>query len=238
MTTERIDELLALAVLGELDDRDATELDAALAADAGLADEFDLDAEVAATLQHSIAEQPPATLKANVMAAIDALPDSDDPPVPAVVPIGSARSRRRGMQTFAAAAAVVLLLAGGLVVFSRTASAPTDVDVVATADDASERTLSDGDMTGELAIVYSASQDAFVLVGTDVPVLTDAETYQLWLLDASGAESVGLFVPDDDGRVAERFDDRDPSDFIVGVTVEPAGGSDSPTIPIQASTPR
>ena len=235
MNNERIDELIALAVLGELDENETAELDAALAQDSELSNELDLDLEVAATLQGSLAEQPPPGLKANVMSAIDA-PDERVADSIVVVPIGAARSRRRGLQTFAAAAAVVMLLAGGLVVFSRTASAPTNVDAVATADDASERTLSEGELSGDLSVVYSPSQEAFVLVGTDIPVLTDDETYQLWLVDADGAESVGLFVPDEDGTVAERYDGLDPSDFTVGVTIEPAGGSDTPTAPIRAAT--
>jgi anti-sigma-K factor RskA len=235
MNNERIDELIALAVLGELDADQAAELDAALVDDVESSNELDLDLEVAATLQRSLAEPPPPGLKADVMAAIDALDERASDAV-VVVPIGSARSRRRSVQTFAAAAAVVMLLAGGLVVFSRTASAPTDVDVVATADDASERVLSEGELAGELAVVFSPSEDAFVLVGTDIPVLTDDETYQLWLVDADGAQSVGLFVPDDDGRVSERYDGRDPSEFTVGVSIEPAGGSDTPTAPIRAAT--
>lgn len=235
MNNERIDELIALAALGELDEHEAAELDAALEADAELARDLDLDLEVAATLQSSLAEAPPATLKADVMAAIDEHDERLADSV-VVVPIGAARSRRRSIQTFAAAAAVVMLLAGGLVVFSRTASAPTNVDVVATADDAFERELSEGGLSGELAVVYSPSEDAFVLVGTEIPVLADDQTYQLWFVDADGAESVGVFVPDDEGRVAERYDGRDPSDFTVGVTVEPAGGSETPTAPIRAAT--
>lgn len=235
MTNERIDELLALAVLGELDEDQAAELDAALADDAELSRDLDLDTEVAGILQRTLAEPPPAALKANVMAAIDALDERVADPV-VVVPLEAERSRRRGLQTFAAAAAIVVLLVGGLVVFSRTASAPTDVDVVATADDASERELSEGELSGRLTVVFSPSRDAFVLVGTDVPVLTDDETYQLWFVDADGAESVGVFVPDDDGRVAERYDGRNPSDFTVGVSIEPAGGSDAPTAPIRAAT--
>jgi len=241
MNPDRIDELLALAALGELDENDAAELDRALEADADLAQELALDLDVAATIQAAAAEQPRASLKADVLAALDGLEQDQHPAdhpgttTPDVIRIGSAPSRRRSVQTFAAAAAIVVLLAGGLVVFSRTASAPTGVDVVAEADDAIERPLTEGELDG-LEVVYSPSRGAFVLIGTDIPVLADAQTYQLWLVGDDGAESVGLFVPDDDGAVSERYDGRDPSGFIVGVTVEPAGGSDTPTAPIRAST--
>jgi hypothetical protein len=46
---------------------------------------------------------------------------------------------------------------------------------------------------------------------------------------------VGIFRPDTDGSVSERFADADPTGFVLGVTEEPAGGSESPTLPILAS---
>jgi hypothetical protein len=36
--------------------------------------------------------------------------------------------------------------------------------------------------------------------------------------------------------VLERLDGVDPTGFTLGVTEEPAGGSDAPTLPILAST--
>lgn len=274
---DRIDELIALAALGEITEAESAELDAALAGDAGLAAELDADLAVAAALQSTHAEPAPTSMKADVMAAIDALADSTDGadgadaadgadedaadradedaagtvPAPQVAPsvVGAsggvadfaaaqtARRARTGRmwQPFAAAAAVVMLLVGGVLVVGRggSDSGPT-VDAVAQAEDSQRRSLV-GDLDGELDVYYSASQSAFVLVGTDVPVLTDDETYQLWFVDDTEARSVGLFRPQDDGTVEELFDDLDPSDYVVGITVEPAAGSATPTLPIVAA---
>ncbi len=268
----RIDDLLALAALGELSPTDELELDAALAADAELADELDADLSTAAALQATLAEIPPASMKANVMAAIDALdagPDVDESPDDAVVtmpqpatsPLGTPnaipadtastnaasgepgvvdfaaeRTRRRTSrwQPLAAAAAVALLFVGGVLVANRGDDGGPNFEAIAEADDAQQRTLA-GELDGTLDVVYSPSQQSFVLVGTDIPTLIDAETYQLWFVDDNGAQSVGLFRPDGDGRVEQVFTDLDPSDFVVGVTIEPAAGSESPTLPIVAA---
>ena len=85
-------------------------------------------------------------------------------------------------------------------------------------------------------MTYSESEDAVVVEGTDVPTIDDTETYQLWLVGDEGITSAGLFRPAVDGSVLERLDGVDPTGFVLGVTQEPAGGSESPTLPILAST--
>jgi hypothetical protein len=99
------------------------------------------------------------------------------------------------------------------------------------ATDAQSRTFV-GELDGTLDAMWSPSSHAFILAGTGIPVLSDAETYQLWLIDAGGAVPVGLFQPNAGGEVEQVFTDVDPSDFIIGVTVEPAGGTDQPTLPV------
>lgn len=259
---DRIDELIALAALGELTEAEAAELDLALAADDEVAAELAADLTMAADLQAIHREAPPAALKDSVMAAIDGLaqgvPAAGDPrggdnvhhdgaaisaepawappDVPTIAAAREARSERRNRrwQPLAAAAAVVMLLVGGVLVANRDSGSTDTFDAIVQADDAQARTL-EGALAGTLDVVYSPSQQAFVLSGTNIPGLTDAETYQLWFVDDSGAQPIGLFRPDGSGEVNERFDDLDPTDFIVGVTVEPAEGSETPTLPIVAA---
>jgi hypothetical protein len=55
------------------------------------------------------------------------------------------------------------------------------------------------------------------------------------MVDESGdALPGGTFRPDAGGHVALRVD-ADPSGFVVGVTLEPSGGSEQPTLPMLAS---
>ncbi|WP_040495870.1 anti-sigma factor [Ilumatobacter nonamiensis] len=232
---ERLDELLALAALGELTDADERELDAALAADVGLQSELDADLDVAAQIQAVNTAQPPAGLKDRVMAAVDTpivATDVPTPPAPRpVADLGIERERRRSRWIpMAAAAAVALLAVAGVVMINDDGGDGGDlVAEVIEAPDADVWEF-DGELSGPLRAVYSPEVDALVLEGTDVDSLTDAETYQLWTIDDAGqAESVGVFVPEDDGSVLFAFAGADPDERLLGITVEPAGGSDQPT---------
>jgi anti-sigma-K factor RskA len=261
-SSTRVDELLALAALGELTAEDEQELDELIAADDAVASELSADRETVASIQRALAEAPPPELRAAVLDAIgdvvqqhpdragdDRLGDDtlgDDTlgdvragtaDVPAdVVPISS--RRRRWMAPLAAAAAVIAMVAGAVAVTSSRDGAPSeqaaDIAEVVDAADAVGRSL-DGSL-GDLEVVYSASAGALALAGTGVEPVGDDETYQLWLVDGAEARSVGVFRPGDDGTVAARFDDVDPTGLVVGVTREPAGGSASPTLPILATT--
>ena len=135
----------------------------------------------------------------------------------------------------AGVAAAVVLLVGGIVVVSQNDSGSGDVAAVIEAPDAVTQVLA-GDLGGTLSVTYSVSEDAVVVEGIDVPTIDDTATYQLWLVGDEGATSAGLFRPAVDGSVLERLDGVDPTGFVLGVTQEPAGGSESPTLPILAST--
>jgi anti-sigma-K factor RskA len=245
MTSERIDELIALAALGELRPQEERELDDAVRADEAVADELAQALAGAAAIQRSTAEDPPPLLRASVMAAIrdtpqegseaDPGPRGGGPKSDAVVSITSARRRSWRPLLAGVAAATVLLIGGMVVVVSQNDAGTDDVAAVVDAPDAITEVL-EGDLGGTLLVTYSPSKDAMVVEGQGVPVLGDTETYQLWLVDEGGAISAGLFRPAGDGSVSERLDGVDPTGFGLGVTREPAGGSDSPTLPIIAST--
>lgn len=238
MTSDRIDELIALAALGELSPDDRRELEDLVRRDHAVADETDEALAAAAALQRSHEEQPPASLRGSVLAAIASTPQEsvavDDVSARgSVVSLESQRARRRFGRSMLAAAAVALFAIGAVVLVATGNDTSDPIAAVIEAPDATSRALS-GEID-QLTVVYSASQDALVVEGDGVPVLDDTATYQLWLVDDAGATSVGTFRPDAEGRVAERFGDADPTGFVLGVTREPAGGSESPTLPILAS---
>lgn len=252
MTSDRIDALIASAVLGELSTDERLELDEAVRSNPAVAIELDDALATAATLQRPHAEAPPSALRDSVLAAIADTPqdaavtESVDPPraaapsraaAPAALataaPPESEPTRRRRRPLLLAAAAVAVLVAGAVVVVA-TDDEPTDpIATVLDAPDATSRSLA-GEIDG-LTVTYSASEQALVVRGQRVPVLGATATYQLWLVGDDGAISVGLFRPDADGTVSERFADADPTGFVLGVTQEPARGSRSPTLPILAS---
>ncbi len=70
-----------------------------------------------------------------------------------------------------------------------------------------------------------------MLIGRGMPVLPADETYQLWMMTATGAAGLGRAVPSgpEHGNVElPAAGDLDGVDRM-GVSVEPAGGSAQPT---------
>ncbi|MGD9753333.1 MAG: anti-sigma factor [Acidimicrobiia bacterium] len=234
----RSDELIALAALGELDAAGQVELDAAVRRDPSVAPALHDALEAAARLQATGAVAPPGALRARVLGAVASTPQEPAPAPPGRAPDDHGRAVvplvRRRAGWLAAAAAAVALIVGGVALSARQPSAPDEVAAVVDADDVVVRVLQ-GSLGGRLEVVHSGSQDALVVIGDDLAPLASDRTLQLWLVDDAGATSVGTFAPDGDGTVRARFDGVDPTGVVVGVTVEPAGGSAAPTLPIVAS---
>lgn len=226
----RADELLALAALGELTPEQAEKLDAAVAADPELAAELDADLALAARLQSTTTARPPDALRDRVLAAVAETPQ--DPPLLADER-RRRRPRRRAWSTIAAAAAAAVLIVGGVVLLTGDDAGDDPIAAVVDAPDATVRSFS-GEL-GTLRLVHSASERAFVIEGTGIPQPDPDRAYEAWLIDDDGARPLGVFRPDDAGRVSARFDDVDPSEVLVGITEEPASGSDTPTLPILAT---
>jgi anti-sigma-K factor RskA len=206
--------------------------------------------ETTARLASAEAVVPPARLKVAVMAQIantrQLAPDAEDG-----TPEGSAEDsagdavvvpiRRPGwswaQRAVGVAAAVLAVIALGLSSLlvqanhqrSQLDAARQAVAQVLTASDA--RYLSGSVANGGHAtIVVSPKQGTSVFLGTGLPAAPAGHTYQLWYMGAGGSVvSAGTFNPDANGHVAEVLDGTIGSASAVGVTVEPAGGSKTPT---------
>jgi anti-sigma-K factor RskA len=84
---------------------------------------------------------------------------------------------------------------------------------------------------------YLGSKGSLVFIGRNITPLDGAKTYELWLIP-TGKDAkpipAGTFKPDSQGRVNLMMASL-PTDVEVaamGVTVEPDGGSEKPTMPI------
>jgi hypothetical protein len=84
--------------------------------------------------------------------------------------------------------------------------------------------------------VYLAARGALVLEASNLKPLPANKTYELWVIPASGAAPVpaGLFQPDAAGSASVIMPQIPPgvSAKAFGVTIENAGGSATPTLPI------
>ena len=190
---------------------------------------------------------PPPSLRERLMADVAATPQvgSTDAATPvaadadaaAAAPSGPAESaaRRRWFQrpgaVIAAAAAAVLLVVGVVIGVGWPGpngwGAQRERAAIAAAPDAQSQTL-EVEGGGEVTLVSSAEQGRSVVITEGLPELGADQTYELWYIDDAGAAPAGTFdvSGDETWRVLEG---SFTPGVVVGITVEPAGGSPQPT---------
>lgn len=155
------------------------------------------------------------------------------------VSLSELRASRRAWRVFAGAAAAAVIVAvaglGGALLHVTGEQQELDESLAQSQEqlDRAERLLSASDVRteavdlgdGGMTVVSSVSEQVFQVRPHGTPSVPDDRVMQLWLIDDSGAHSVGFLA---DGAVTV-----DGSEFaggaLVGVTEEPAGGSEQPT---------
>lgn len=188
--------------------------------------------EATAMLASTAAVTAPASLKASVLSEIATTPQVSVPS-PTAAPSVSAARRAPWLAIAASVLAIAVVTLGTLFVRAaqqrdELSSDLTAVQEVLTAPDAQTVTGEVGD--GHASVVTSASLDRAVFVGTGLDTPPAGDTFQLWVIDADGTPtSAGTFEPDDAGNATRVMEATPTSGEIVGLTVEPDGGSDAPT---------
>lgn len=154
-----------------------------------------------------------------------------------------AQRRRPRRQWLAAAAAAAVLLPGAALggwALGTQAEQREQQQLVAQEQDRQARLLAAADVaTHQLAVagstatlVVSEQEDAAMFVAADLPAPGEGQEYQLWLMQD------GSPVPDvhfGGGQVRVWLDGDVDRAGAVAMTVEPAGGSGTPTLPVLAS---
>lgn len=165
-----------------------------------------------------------------------------------VVPLDRYRaSVRRSRWTAVAAAALLLTTIVGIGLWNGERAAQEEVQATLTAmesqqaaaqqeremlstllsaDDASRLSVpvSDG---GSLELMYSREQQAMIVQPDGLEALPADRTYQVWMIESDEITSAGLL---EDPSAAMMHPGAIPEGVVVGLTVEPAGGSDQPTM--------
>lgn len=195
---------------------------------------------------------PPPALKASLMAQIaltPQLPQFDEDSAPTNVasfadaralravsrPSGKAQRRwyaRPGTFLIAAAAAIALF-AGGTFFgslntapqISQQASSYTAITTAADSQHA-EATMAGG---GKATLVWSNSLGRSAVVLDKLATLPSNKTYELWYITGSVAKPAGTFHPSGSGKSTEVLTGTMTAGDTIGITVEPAGGSKTPT---------
>jgi anti-sigma-K factor RskA len=91
--------------------------------------------------------------------------------------------------------------------------------------------ISEDNLVGSLLL--DKERNIVALIVWNMPQLQEGKTYQIWLIDPQGGRvSTGLFRPENSQAYTTQivFPDQSLANFTgIGVTIEPAGGSDQPT---------
>jgi anti-sigma factor RsiW len=137
----------------------------------------------------------------------------------------------------ATAAVLLLVVAVGLGVLlaharddrARTsAQARTVASLLAAPDAVSTQAAVTGG--GQAAVVVSPSQGAGAFLASGLETPPAGHVYELWYITPEGAATpAGTFVPDAQGDATTRLVGTPTGASVVGMTVEPAGGSPQPT---------
>lgn len=145
-----------------------------------------------------------------------------------------ARWFARPVGVLAAAAAAVAIFVSGSVLgqgltddggVQRQASSLAEL----TAASDLETTISDVAGGGSAKLIWSTELERAAVLVDDLPALDGDRTYQLWYIDGSGARPAGLFDASSAGTSWKVLDGTLTEADSVGITVEPSGGSTSPT---------
>jgi anti-sigma-K factor RskA len=239
VTDDELREQLALYAVGALDDDERTELEDVLRTRPDLRAELDDLLEAAAMMADAEREAPPAGLRANVLDLIAREPQLPAAPIAPVVPITAGRRRNRWIAAGAAVVAAAAI-AVGVVVVTRDDGGTDQVAAVVEADDAQTIQMPGTGEAGSLpgvTIVHSPSENAAVILADDVPVPEGDRVYELWAINGNDVKPAATFRPNDSGRLSFYAPNFDPASAQVwAITEEPAGGSDTPTLPILNAT--
>ncbi|CAM3181977.1 anti-sigma factor [Prescottella defluvii] len=231
-----------LYALHALDDEDLRKLDAHLAsANETTRAEFDtavrLAHETMATASSLVAVTPPTSLRHNLLQEVarrQVTPVSD---------LAERRSiKRRWQVAVASVAAAAALLAGGVVI-GRQVSEPTPVPAVTAV---TAQILAAPDMHsvtaeipggGTATTMYSQEANAAMLVMNGVTPPKPDTVYQMWLVRGDERVSAGTMGPDQVSPTTTAVLEGIDGATQLGFTVEPAGGSTTPTGDMFASIP-
>ena len=170
-------------------------------------------------------------------------PAHDIPVVPATDELGAARKRReerrrpQGLRNWlvgVAAAAVIAL--GGVGVGAYVANQNDPLNQVLQASDVRQATV-DVNGGGTATVSISPSRDAAVVKMNGVPAPPAGKVYQMWLIPKDGSAPVSQGLMDAEALSKPAVVKGIGSAAALGITVEPEGGSASPTLPTVADAP-
>ncbi|MBG6216573.1 hypothetical protein IWX75_001017 [Arthrobacter sp. CAN_A6] len=248
-----------LYALDALSDDERTTIDGfLLTADPAVSLTFDerlRTARETVTSAYAIDEaEPPAGLFDKILLQLPGVSEGDERPSPSSEPSGpgqepgmddltrrrqarAERRRPRSVTQWLVAGAATVVLAVGAVTIAQNLQPSLEEEVLQASDlRTNEFVLAPG---GKADLAVSREENAAVLTLTGVPAPPEGSVYQMWRLptDGSAPVSVGTMTAED--VAGSKVTAVQGIDQFTGLalTVEPAGGSTAPTLPLVAEIP-
>lgn len=230
-----LENLSGAFALDAVDAEERAAVERALAGSESLRAEAGELADTAAALADAVQPvQPSAGLKDAIFAQLDATPQL--PREAEVAPTGPAEERararwfRRPAVVITGVAAAAALIVGGFTVpalLTGTTQQQDEFAAIAAASDAQSATMPmDG---GTATVVWSGELGRAAIDLDEVPVPDAQSDYELWFIGADGPRSAGVVTVDESGNARQELDGQMAAGDSIGLTVEPAGGSEQPT---------
>lgn len=208
--------------------------------DPDLRSEVDELRKVTEAMSLYLIEEPPPTVKDAVMSLILSEPQLDriasestvvSEDLATVAVLSERRAIRRGSLAALSAMAAAFLVIVGFVALDTPSSTVDDQIAAALADPMASVEVLQNE-TGMLRVITLPNSEDAVLVGSGLPALDDAQTYQLWAIDSAVEDaapvSAGTFDLSD-GEIRAILRRTSVNDPVWAVSIEPAGGSPQPT---------
>jgi anti-sigma-K factor RskA len=223
--TEPGDDLTARAAayaVGALTDAERRELEQELRRSPSLAAEVDEFTETAAMLGLAVEPvAPTASLRDSILGAVDATPQTSN------VVRGPWFSRP--VAAVLGAAAAIVLIVGGATVALQLTREPSVVEQITAAADY-ERVVGDVDGGGSVTAMWSDSLGRAAILVDDLAELPSDRVYQAWFIDEAGhAEPNATFGASGSQTLTVSLTGEMDAGDAIGITIEPAGGSEQPT---------
>jgi anti-sigma-K factor RskA len=239
----RLHDLADAYALDALDDAQRSRFERHLGGCPACAEDVRRYTEVVTALAMAVAAEPPPGLRDRVLAA--ATVTRQLPPEVAERRRLPSLPRSPWVPRLAMAGAVVGVAAAvALAVVQvstqdrlNTAQAENQAIAAVLAASDAQITSATSSVGGTATVVLSYSERKIVFTSSGLPALPSSEVYELWLIGPVHARSAGLLSEASNGKTSPVLASGLQTDDKVGVTVEPAGGTSSPTTtPILAMT--
>jgi anti-sigma-K factor RskA len=247
---------LARYAMGTLDDRDRAEVESHLGTCGECRRELEaLRSDLALVAMSVTGPQPPQRARQRLMDSIGTEKEEARRPQSSPV-IGRLRPRWLGLAPVGVAILLAITSLGLLLEVQRLKEANTRVvaelkrekvdsahakEVLAMLDDPQAQNVTlrrvNDARQPQIKTVYQKGKGHILLLATNLEPIPDDKVYQLWLLPASGAAPMprGTFRIDNSGNgmMLDTMDETGVEAKGFAITVEPVGGSKTPTMPIK-----